>query len=61
MSHTFSDLVTHIIFSTKDRKPFIEPDIRREIHAYLGGIVKNLDGMPLTIGGVAITFTCSFN
>ena len=53
MAHTFSDLVVHIIFGTKDRLPLIDTALRREMHAYLGGIVKNLGGMPLTIGGVA--------
>jgi putative transposase len=53
MAHTFSDLLVHIIFGTKDRFPLIDQDLRRELHAYLGGIVKNLGGMPLSIGGVA--------
>ena len=53
MAHTFSDLVTHIIFGTKDRFPLIDTGLRKELHAYLGGIVKNIGGMPLTIGGVA--------
>jgi REP element-mobilizing transposase RayT len=53
MPHTFSDLVTHIVFGTKDRLPFIDNDLRRELHAYLGGIVRNLEGMPLSIGGVS--------
>jgi REP element-mobilizing transposase RayT len=53
MAHTFSDLLVHIIFGTKDRFPLIDQDLRRELHAYIGGIVKNLGGMPLSIGGVA--------
>ncbi len=53
MSHTFSDLVTHIVFGTQDRLPLIDSELRRELHAYLGGIVHNLGGIPLTIGGVA--------
>ena len=27
MAHTFTNLLTHIIFSTKDRMPTLEPDI----------------------------------
>jgi putative transposase len=49
-SHT--SLHYHLIFSTKDRVPLIAKDWRDKIHAYLGGIVKNLDGVPVTVGGI---------
>jgi len=44
MAHTFADLLTHVIFSTKDREPFVTPDIRPDLLAYMGGIVRNLHG-----------------
>ena len=28
MAHTYTNLLTHIIFSTKDRKPTLEPDLK---------------------------------
>ncbi len=43
----------HIIFSTKHRQPFITDDIEDELHAYLGGICKNLDCLPIKVGGYA--------
>jgi hypothetical protein len=33
MAHTFTNLLTHVIFSTKDRLPFITPEIKARLHA----------------------------
>ena len=41
----------HIVFSTKHRKPFIHESIEQELHAYLGGICKNLECHPIIVGG----------
>lgn len=41
----------HIIFSTKYRQPFIDTAIENELFSYLGGICKNLECQPITIGG----------
>ena len=53
MPHTYSDLTTHIVFSTKDRRPWITEGIRTELFAYLGGLVKEQKGKPIKINGVA--------
>ena len=52
MPHTFSNLLTHVIFSTKDRIAYIHQDWRDRLHAYLGGIVRDLGGVPEVVGGV---------
>ena len=52
MSRTFSQLFTHIVFSTKDRTPLIVPDLKPELHAYLGGLTRELKGKALTINGM---------
>ena len=44
MAHTFANLLTHVIFSTKDRQPLLTPDLRPELLAYMGGIVRNIHG-----------------
>jgi REP element-mobilizing transposase RayT len=44
MAHTYTNLLTHVIFSTKDRKPLITPALHDGLLAYLGGIVRELDG-----------------
>jgi REP element-mobilizing transposase RayT len=43
----------HLVFSTKDRLPLIAVEWRERLHAYLGGIVKGMDAVPLAVGGVA--------
>lgn len=50
MPSTHTSLHYHIVFSTKERFPLITDDWKERLHAYLGGIVKNLDGVPLSIG-----------
>jgi putative transposase len=44
MAHTFANLLTHVIFSTKDRQPFLTPELRPDLLAYIGGIVRKLRG-----------------
>ena len=50
---TFYSLRYHLIFSTKERRPWITPDRRSDLHAYLGGTVRGLDGVAESVGGVA--------
>lgn len=42
----------HIVFSTKNRAPCIDPKWQSELHDYLGGTVKGLGGVSQGIGGV---------
>jgi REP element-mobilizing transposase RayT len=44
MAHTFANLLTHVIFSTKDRQPLLTPDLRTDLLAYMGGIVRHIHG-----------------
>ena len=53
MPHTYTDVLIHFIFSTKDRAPLIAPEIRATLLAYLGGIVRELKGSPMSINAVA--------
>ena len=41
----------HIIFSTKNRTPYIQPSMSNDVYQYLGGICKNLECQPIKIGG----------
>ena len=41
----------HIIFSTKNREPLINSTIENELHAYIGGICKELGCPVLIVGG----------
>ena len=53
MSHTAGNLVLHLIFSTKDRQPLITAEIRADLFAYLGGIIREIRGTALIINGTA--------
>src|SRR5262249_52286188 len=55
--------LSHIVFSTKDRRPFLEEKaIRDEMHNYLGGICNNVGCPILRVGGVAdhVHLLCRF-
>jgi len=52
MPSTHTNLHYHIIFSTKERFPLITDDWKDRLHAYLGGIVKTQNGVPVAIGGI---------
>ena len=40
MGNTFSCLNVHCVFSTKERVPILNPEIRERLWPYLGGIAK---------------------
>ncbi len=54
MPQSLAQIYLHIVFSTKDRRPFLQDQaIRDEVHTYLGGTCKNLGCPVLQVGGVA--------
>ena len=45
-------LLYHIVFSTKQRRPLLQNDhFREDVWAYMAGIVRNLNGFAIRIGG----------
>ncbi len=53
MPHTFTNLLAHVIFSTKERAALIPDAIRPQVHACIGGIIRELGGTALLVNGVA--------
>jgi REP element-mobilizing transposase RayT len=53
MAHTLTNLLFHVIFGTKGREPSIDADVRGSLHAYAGGIVRELNGIAIVVGGTA--------
>jgi REP element-mobilizing transposase RayT len=51
MGHTSTNLLVHLIFSTKQRAPCITTEIESDLHAYLGGIIREIGGVALAING----------
>ena len=53
MPQSLSTVYLHLVFSTKDRRPFLsDPALRSEMHAFLAGVSKQLDCSPILAGGV---------
>jgi len=53
MAGTYTKLYYHIVFSTKNRQPLISPAIEDELHKYICGIVRNIEGSCIEINGTA--------
>ncbi|HMD84104.1 MAG TPA: IS200/IS605 family transposase [Terriglobia bacterium] len=51
MAHTYTNLLTHVLFSTKERQPLIRPEMKSDLYAYMGGIINSLRGKPILING----------
>jgi putative transposase len=52
MANTFTCLHYHVVFSTKHREPWLRPEVRERVWAYLGGIARENKVVPLLIGGM---------
>lgn len=52
MGSTYSNLLAHIVFSTKHREPLITAAIKPRLYAYIGGICRELDSTLLAAGGI---------
>ena len=53
MSQSLSLIIVHVIFSTKQRQPFLQPDTRPNLHAYLATVARNPGCEAYRVGGVA--------
>src|SRR5882757_5675481 len=52
MSHTYTRLLVHAIFSTKDRQPVITADLKPRLLAYMGDIAHDLKAKALATNAV---------
>lgn len=53
MPRTYTNLLFHIVFATKERYPFISKEHRGRLYEYIGGTIRALGGICIEIGGVA--------
>src|SRR5688500_13674587 len=51
MSDSYTSLLYHIVFSTKDRRPLITSEIEPQLYDYIGGIIRGLGGICLELNG----------
>lgn len=52
MSHTYTKLLSHVVFSTKDRMKLITRDMQPRLWAYMGGVTRTAEAEALGIGGI---------
>jgi putative transposase len=53
MPQSLSRVILHIIFSTKDREPWLDANVRPRMHAYLATICRDLGADFVHVGGVS--------
>jgi putative transposase len=53
MANTYSSIVLHCAFSTKNREPTIADDLRDRLWAYIGGIARENEMKALAVGGTS--------
>jgi REP element-mobilizing transposase RayT len=51
MPQSYTNLLYHIVFATKDRRPLITTAQQQRLYEYLGGTIRNLGGISLAING----------
>ena len=51
MGHSYSDLLVHVVFSTKDRQPSIRESFRERLYEYMAGLARQEFGVAMKIGG----------
>ena len=53
MPQSLSSILIHLIFSTKNREPFLMPEIEVELYPYMASIFKALKSPALIINGTS--------
>lgn len=53
MPQSFTSLHYHLVFSTRQRKRFIQPEWQPRLFEYMGGILRHQHGVLLAAGGTS--------
>lgn len=53
MPQSLSNILVHLVFSTKDRLPLLGESIREKLHAFLAGVARAAGCECFRVGGVA--------
>ena len=53
MPQSLSQVILHIVFSTKERRPWLDAEIRSRIHAYLATVCRDCDCPAYRVGGAS--------
>jgi putative transposase len=52
MPQSLANILVHLIFSTKERRPLIADDDRAGLHGYMAGILKEIESPAIIINSV---------
>ena len=52
MPGTYSQILYHIVFSTKHRQPWLTADVVERLYPYIGGIIRDEKGVLYDINGI---------
>src|SRR6266481_655315 len=53
MSDSYTNLLYHIVFSTKERRPLITPEYEVRLYDYIGGMIRKVGGISLELNGTS--------
>src|SRR4051812_3005668 len=53
MAHSYVSQLMHCVFSTKNRRPLIAPELQERLYAYIGGIARKNNMRLIAAGGIA--------
>ena len=53
MAHSLTLLLAHLVFSTKERCPWLDASLQPDLFAYLGGIARENKATALIVNGMA--------
>jgi len=51
VAHTYSNILVHVVFSTKERRSFIKGSFRERLWAYMAGVARKEFGFARAVGG----------
>lgn len=52
MAHSFISQLLHCVFSTKERRPLITPELQPRLYSYIGGIARKHKMKLMATGGI---------
>jgi putative transposase len=52
MAQSLGNILIHLVFSTKNRERWLDPELRVLLHPYLGGVLQHIKATPIEINSV---------
>lgn len=52
MPQSYTNLIYHLVFSTKNRQPFLTDNVKSRLYDYIGGTIRGNGGIALAINGM---------